>query len=127
MVVITIQDGWHINSAMPGSEEYTPTSLDIGKSFGVKVLDLQYPEGVGRTVDFLDVPLNVYEGTVQIHFRLGIPSSMKPGAYKIPAELSYQACSASVCLAPTTLHIQIPLRVAVAKGKVPGTSKRIPD
>lgn len=111
LLVVTIQEGWHINSAIPSEENLVGTSVDVRKTKVIDSVSIQYQPAVERKFDFTDGVLEVYEGTIQILVRLGIRKSARPGAYLIPATVSYQACSNSVCLAPSAVRVNIPVRV----------------
>jgi DsbC/DsbD-like thiol-disulfide interchange protein len=60
---------------------------------------------------FSDTPLDVYEGSVVIVLRITAAAGMKPGACLLPVDISYQACTSDVCLAPATVKVVIPVQV----------------
>lgn len=118
LLIVTIQDGWHINSATPSEGNLVATSVDIRKAKVLDSVSIRYPAGIERKFDFSDTALDVYEGTIQILLRLRIRDDIKRGEHTIAATIGYQACSNSICLAPTTVRINIPLRVVTSRQPV---------
>ena len=118
MLVVTIQDGWHINSAAPLEENLIPTTVDIGKRNVVDSVDIRFPKSTERMFEFSETPLDVYEGTVNVLVRLRMSTEVKPGTYTITASVGYQACSNKVCLAPATEKSDVSLHVVSEKEKV---------
>jgi DsbC/DsbD-like thiol-disulfide interchange protein len=110
-LVVTVRKGWHINSASPSGENLIATSAAFLPPPGLGVADVEYPRGAARRFAFSDRPLDVYEGTVVIKLRIAVASELKPGAYTLPVDISYQACNDDVCLAPATTNVVIPIQV----------------
>lgn len=111
LLIVNIQQGWHINSASPSEADFIGTSVDIQKSMIVDSVDIRYPKGVERNFGFSDTPLDVYEESVSIFVKLRIASAATRGTHLIPATVSYQACNDNVCLAPTSVRVNIPLTI----------------
>ncbi len=111
LLIVNVQEGWHINSENPSDENLVATSVEVPKTKAIDSVSIQYPPAVERKFDFADGVLDVYEGTIKILVRMKIQKSAKPGAYLIPATINYQSCSNSVCLAPTFVRVNIPIRV----------------
>ena len=110
-LVVSVGKGWHINSASPSDENLTATSAAFFPPPGLGVTAVQYPRGAARRFAFSDSPLDVYEGTVVIMLRITVAAGLKPGAYPLPVEISYQACTDDLCLAPATANVVIPVQV----------------
>ncbi len=111
LLIVDIQDGWHINSANPSDENLVASSVEIQENKVIDSVIVQYPPAMERRFDFSDTPLEVYEGRIRIFVRLKIQKFVRPGSYLIPATVNYQSCSNSVCLAPTFVRVNIPIRV----------------
>jgi DsbC/DsbD-like thiol-disulfide interchange protein len=129
--MITIRNGWHINSPAPSDENLTGTSIEIARIPGIDSTILHYPEPVERRLDFADAPLQVYDEAVTIPARLYLAANLEPGTYTLPVVITYQACNNVVCLAPATIHMTIPLRVVPVDSsgsrnhrKTPGGGKK---
>lgn len=114
MVIVEIHDGWHINSATPSDENQIESVVSIKAIDGIGIDTMRYPPGVLRDFGFSDVPLDVYEGSVNILVTLHAAEQTKPGKYLIPMSLAYQACNDNICLAPTSVTIDVPLEVVAA-------------
>lgn len=116
MLIVNIQDGWHINSTTPLEENLIGTSVEIQKRKVIDSTDIHYPKGIERKFGFADTPLDVYEGTIQILIKLSVATDVKPGTYSVPATIHYQACNDNLCLAPASVRIDISLRI-VSRGE----------
>ncbi|MCW5896061.1 MAG: hypothetical protein KIT50_10690 [Bacteroidetes bacterium] len=114
MLVVEVHDGWHINSATPSDENQIETVVNLGAIEGIRVEEVRYPQGILREFGFSDVPLDVYEGSVNILVKLHASETTKPGARTLPLLLAYQACNDNICLAPTSIVIDVPLEVAAS-------------
>lgn len=118
MLIVSIDEGWHINSSTPNVEGYTPTSVEMERRHGIELVEVKYPPAFEETLDFSDTPLEVYQGSVNIRLKFRIARDAKPGKYSVPLELRYQACSNEVCLAPNAVRVDIPFVLVDKKGKV---------
>jgi DsbC/DsbD-like thiol-disulfide interchange protein len=114
-VLVTIAEGWHINSSAPLDENLIATSLSFQTVPGVAVADVRFPAAEERLFGFSDAPVEVYEGTIPIEASVRIGANLKPGTYTIPVVLTYQACNDNVCLAPTSVRTEMILTVAPMK------------
>lgn len=102
VVVVAIEDHWHINSVTPSEEYLIPTALSI-ESEAIEAASWEFPPHIERTFGFAgDMPLAVYEGTIEVPFRAIRTDSAEQG---VRIELYYQACDDSVCLAPMTVSL----------------------
>jgi len=118
LLFLTIRDGWHINAPVPSDSDLVGTSLQIERMAGVDSVIIQFPDAVERHLDFSEVPLEVYEGTVVVPIRFRLATGMQQGTYALAATLTYQACNSSVCLAPSTVEMTIPLLVRSHHGTI---------
>jgi DsbC/DsbD-like thiol-disulfide interchange protein len=110
-LLVTVRKGWHINSASPSDENLIATSAAFFPPPGLGVTGVRYPRGESKRFAFSDTPLDVYEGSAVILLRITAATEMKPGAYTLPVDISYQACNNDVCLAPATFRVVIPVQV----------------
>ena len=108
-VVVTIQDGWHVNSNTPLEEFAIPTVLTFDGA-RAELLEATYPAHAMKAFEFSGGrELAVYDGRFVIGFRarlLGDPE-------RITATVRYQACSDRVCLPPATATTEIDVTRAV--------------
>ena len=117
ILVVEVQDGWHINSASPSDESQIETAVNAKLPEGFTISKINYPQGVMREFGFSDVPLDVYEGSVHILLELNVAGKVKPGTYTLPVSLYYQACNDNICLAPSSYDLRVALNV-VPPGEV---------
>ncbi len=109
--VVTIEDGWHIQSRTPSYDYLIPTELDLKVPEGWPAAAIDYPAHVMWQSDFAEEPLAVYEHEVVIHAELDLPDDLAAGAVEIPIELYYQACDNLICLQPTTAETTVVLDI----------------
>ncbi|HSK77751.1 MAG TPA: protein-disulfide reductase DsbD domain-containing protein, partial [Thermoanaerobaculia bacterium] len=75
--------------ANPASEEFlVPTEV---RAEGGEVRNVRYPEGEKTQASFLEAPLSVYSGRVEIEGEISGPGKIV---------LVYQACDEARCLPP---------------------------
>jgi len=113
-VQLTLAETWHINAHFPTEDYLIGTTLDLKPVEGIIVADISYPEGEDLTFAFSEKPLSVYEETVTIFYTLRISDKLAPGNYTLSGELLVQACDDQVCLAPSTIPVEVPLLVVDA-------------
>ena len=102
-VVVTIAEGWHVNSNTPGEEFAIPTVLSLD-SAAASLIDARYPPHAMKAFEFTGgKSLAVYDGKFVISFR----AKLAGAAEKLTATLRYQACSDRVCLPPNTATADI--------------------
>ncbi|MCX7985055.1 MAG: thioredoxin family protein [Bacteroidetes bacterium] len=107
-LIVTIAEGWHINSSSPTLDYLVPTSFTVRPREGYIVSDITYPRGDTATLEFAEQPLSLYKGTIVIFFTLSTSTRIHPGIDTIRGSLEVQACNNSVCAAPATIDIVIP-------------------
>jgi len=109
-VLVTIADGWHVNSNTPTEEFAIPTVLELDAETA-ELVEAKYPPHALKAFEFTGgKSLAVYDGKFPIHFR----AKLKAGATKIGVSLRFQACSDRVCLPPNTARTEIDAAVVKA-------------
>ena len=120
-LILNIRQGWHINSAKPSDEMMIATSAEPKPLSGVSVSGIRYPPGVEAKVGFSDAPLSVYTGSATIFLQLKISDSLTAGHYILPVDVTYQACNDNMCLPPSTIRVDVPIRVVPPEEPVKDT------
>jgi thiol-disulfide isomerase/thioredoxin len=116
VISVTLDPGWHVNSNNPKLDFLIPTQLDFELPPGMSVVNVVYPEPVGRTLKFLpDQELDLYEGTFEIRATLAYDSLSAPS--QPVALLRYQACDDKVCLRPSMVRILLELETMGPNGR----------
>ena len=100
---LQIADGWHINAREPYQDYLTPTAFTVLDSSGqalTKQPDATLPPPRDYMLDYSPSALSLYGGELDV----SIPTP--EGSHQLQVIL--QACSATVCLAPTTTVFHLP-------------------
>jgi thiol:disulfide interchange protein DsbD len=123
--LLNILPGWHIHGAELADQFLIPSTLMIEENDEVTVLHTYYPEAVSRLYGYSEVELQVYEGEVALAVLLKISDDASAGDKTVKASFLFQACDNQSCLAPETLDLKIPFRVAPASEKVTEINQKI--
>ena len=117
-IVLSIEDGWHVNAHNPTYDYLIGTSVELQSMEGVIIADIRYPEGSLQRFGFADDLLRVYDGAAPIFLTLKLSEKIKPGAYTLPATVLVQACNDQVCLAPSSVAVDVSLTIVEATAPV---------
>jgi len=117
-IVLSIEDGWHVNAHNPTYDYLIGTSVELQSMEGVIIADIRYPEGSLQQFGFADDLLRVYDGAAPIFLTLKLSEKIKPGAYTLPATVLVQACNDQVCLAPSSVAVDVSLTIVEATAPV---------
>ncbi|MBN1398168.1 MAG: thioredoxin family protein [Bacteroidetes bacterium] len=109
---LSIEKSWHINSHRPTFEYLIGTTFSLEEKEGVIITDVQYPPGKLASFAFAEQPLDVYEDTVFIFASIKLSDKLSPSADTIKASITIQACNDHICLAPSTIVLNIPVHIA---------------
>lgn len=112
--VVTIDDGWHIQSHTPSYDYLIPTELALELPEGWPEAVIRYPAHVMWQSQFAEDPLAAYEHEAVIHVDVELPTDLATGGVDVPVELLYQACDELVCLPPTTAETTVRLEIGEA-------------
>lgn len=115
-VLLNLEEGWHVNSDRPAQDFLIGTELTIEEVEGLLVTNIQYPPSKTYNFEFSEEPVDVFEGEAPIFVTLSVSENIEPGSYTLNGTLRIQACDDEVCLAPTTVDVQIPVEISA-----PGT------
>ena len=117
-IVLSIEDGWHVNAHNPTYDYLIGTSVELQSMEGVIIADIRYPEGSLQQFGFADDLLRVYDGAAPIFLTLKLSEKIKPGTYTLPAIVLVQACNDQVCLAPSSVAVDLSLTIVEATAPV---------
>jgi peroxiredoxin len=116
-VRIAMDEGFHVYGE-PLPEGFIPTTVEVGPVAGLEIGAPEYPATHGREFPELGVTLPVYDATADVAVEVtakaplfgGRGTEAKDGAAKmvrIPVEVTYQACSETVCHRPRTVELSV--------------------
>jgi DsbC/DsbD-like thiol-disulfide interchange protein len=117
VVVLSIAEGWHINSHVPTYDYLIATTLELQQHAGIAFSDVRYPPGRNMKFGFASDSLSVYEKTVTIFFTGRTSGRIPTGRINLRAKLEVQACNNQVCIAPATIDVLIPIEIVPASTK----------
>jgi thiol:disulfide interchange protein len=117
---VVVEPEWHVNSHTPTFEYLIPTRLSLELPAGLGVQRYEYPEHELQTFAFEEVPLAVYDGRFVIRGHFEVPAGYRDTALPVRAELAYQACNQSQCVAPTKAEATIVLVIGTEGPMVAG-------
>ncbi len=107
---LTVDDGWHVNSAQPIQDYLQPTSVVL-KTAGASLGRIDWPAGDTIPFGSEGERLRVYRGAVRVAVPVTIAADAVPGRKDIVLEVSVQPCDDRRCLAPQTHTLSIPVDV----------------
>ena len=111
-IVLTIEDGWHINANPAKPDFMVPTTFTVKSNQQVTLSQVKYPAGHAFTVEGFDEPLQVYEKQAIIRGTLTIPAAAAGKAEQLELNVKYQACNDKTCIRPTTVSLKGSFQIA---------------
>jgi cytochrome c biogenesis DsbD-like protein len=119
-VELAIAPGLHIYSE-PIPPGYLPLSVDVAPIEGLELRPMRWPLPRPFRVDGLADVFWVHEGTLRGTVPFAFTAPPGAGDHVIRATVRYQACSASSCLAPTAVQVEMPVteRPLVGRSLIP--------
>ncbi|HKP84450.1 MAG TPA: cytochrome c biogenesis protein CcdA, partial [Blastocatellia bacterium] len=118
-VALEVAEGYHINAHVPTESFLVATVVAFGSPAGLHVAEEKYPAPTHRKFAFSEnKEYAVHEGTAYITADAEADKSLAVGASVIRALVTVQACNDSQCLAPSSIDVEIPIKVLAAGGTV---------
>lgn len=107
-VTIHVNQGFHVNSNKPSDPYFIPLSL-TWTAGTVRSSEVIFPKPQMETLGFSATPVSVFTGDFEIvtKFKAG-PS---PGTTSVGGKLHFQACNETMCLAPKTINLTLPVEI----------------
>jgi thiol:disulfide interchange protein DsbD len=105
-----LQQGFHVNSNMPGDDYLIPIKLTWNKD-PLEAEQVTYPKPQMAKLSFSTNPISVYTGAFEISTRFKAPPSAMPGMAFMNGKLRYQACNDKECLPPRTVDVRVTLDI----------------
>ena len=113
-IILKINDGWHINSHTPTFDYLIGTVFELQQTEGIILSDVQYPKGKLTSLSFSEKPIDVYDATTIIFASIKISEKFALGEHTLNGNVTVQACNDQMCLAPSSIEVQIPVQVVSA-------------
>jgi len=109
-----IEKGWHINAHPASSPNLIATTVDVRADRPLDVEGIDYPAPKRLSAAYSDVPLDVYEGVVEIvascRFQENLDDAPREATLRVAT--AFQACDESRCLRPTERIVELPMVIA---------------
>jgi hypothetical protein len=105
-----LQQGFHVNSNMPGDDYLIPIKLTWNKE-PLEPEQVIYPKAQMEKLSFSTHPISVYTGMFEIQTKFKAPPGAMPGMAFMNGKLRYQACNNKECLAPRTVDVHVTLDI----------------
>ena len=109
-----IEDGWHLYALTQLEGGPPPLAIAVakGQPFTLDRTGITGPlpavtKGTGTDPDTFH-----YDDTVALSVPVKTPKTVKAGKHTVPLEVTYQVCSGSICLRPTTTVVPVQLTIA---------------
>ncbi len=113
---VVVAPGYHVQ-ANPASDEFLiPLQLAIQPRDGLRTGAPTYPPGQPHRLEGTDSDLWIYDGAFELVLPILAAPSASPGEYVLEGSLRYQACDARSCLVPTSVPVEIAVRVGAGPG-----------
>ncbi|MBI2022813.1 hypothetical protein HYS97_03125 [Candidatus Daviesbacteria bacterium] len=111
-ITLTIPKDIHIQAHKPAEELLIPTKIELEKKVGLSFGQPIYPKPKELPTSWSEVKLLVYEGKINILIPLEISKDAKSGEYLVKGNLSYQGCTAKLCLPPKSKQFTLALLIS---------------
>jgi len=113
---VTLDAGWHVNPAGPAAGDLVPTTLTLAAPASVELRGVVFPPAARAAPGPGAAPVPLLAGTFDVVATLVVPAGTPLGAREVALALGFQPCDATSCRLPSTLRIDLPLRVAAVDG-----------
>jgi len=111
IVRLQIRNGYHINANPPTYPYLKATEIDLTPANGISVDFVSYPDPLVKKFEFAEDPLKVYEGQTILKAMLKAGPQAETGRHNLSGKLRVQACDETVCYAPGTMDVSVPVSV----------------
>ncbi|MCC6402669.1 MAG: thioredoxin family protein [Fimbriimonadaceae bacterium] len=95
----TFPPSFHAYQNPPSDPSNIPFTIESGGA-NTKITGIRYPRGTPKPFPGFDQPLGMYEGTIEVPFKLTLPD--QPGPFKPSVKVGYQICDDTNCWPPTS-------------------------
>ena len=115
-IELSVAPGFHVYGE-PIPAGFVPLSVEVAPIEGVEIGHAEWPAPHPFDVAGLDERFWVHEGTVRGALPLTFSAPPGGGDHVIYVTVNYQACSDSVCHAPMSLALALPVREVALEGR----------
>ena len=107
-ILVTVKDGYHVNSNKPSEEYLIPLSLTWTATGALEGGTVTYPKPAMQVFDFSEgKPISVYVGSIELLANFKVAANAPAGPGIAAGKLKYQACSNKACYPPKTIEVNV--------------------
>jgi len=115
-VELAVAPGFHIYG-VPIPQGYVPLTVDLAPIDGLELRPMHWPSPHPFSVAGLDEKFWAYEGTIRGVLPFAFTAPPGAGDQVLRATVRYQACSASTCLPPEAVRLDIAVKETALVGR----------
>jgi thiol:disulfide interchange protein DsbD len=104
---LKISEPWYIHGTKSEGEGLIPTLFSFQESPGLKIVEINFPEPEKKKFPYTSKPIEIYSGNILVRASLAASDRVPSGSQVIKGNLSYQACSSSLCLPPENVSVSL--------------------
>jgi len=107
-IPVTVMTGYHVNSNTPTEDYLIPLKLTFTDTGALEGATVTYPRPSMQKFEFLDKPLSVYTGNIEITAAFKVSAKAPAGPGAAAGKLTYQACNDRACFPRKTVDVTVP-------------------
>jgi DsbC/DsbD-like thiol-disulfide interchange protein len=119
-VTAEIESGWHLYALTQSAAGPPPLAIAVPATvpFQLRSRDIEAPPPSISADPNFGTDTHYYENRVALSLPVVAKRDAKPGKHTLPIEITFQACSNTICLRPFTQKLSVDVAVASdTKGK----------
>jgi thiol:disulfide interchange protein DsbD len=109
---IRITDSWYIHGVEKEVDSTIPTVISFSPLSHLRIEHIQFPLPEWRQFDYYPKPIRVFSGSFLVAVTVAIEEDTPAGTHSLMGSLSYQACSATMCLPADSIPLSFGLIVS---------------
>jgi uncharacterized protein YyaL (SSP411 family) len=125
VIILDIDDGWHINPNPAPDEFAIATELSLKSKLKSTVDQISFPEPEEHAVEGLDKKILYYSKQIEIRGLVEVPAGAAGKDEELEFLIKYQACNEKTCLRPMTMSLKVPVAVAKKGERVKAINKKL--
>jgi thiol:disulfide interchange protein DsbD len=104
---LKISKPWYIHGTKSEGEGLIPTLFSFQEFPGLKIVETKFPVPQKKKFPYTSKPIEIYSGSLLVRATLAVSGAGPLGKQVIKGNLSYQACSSTLCLPPENVSVHL--------------------
>ncbi len=104
---LKISKPWYIHGTKSEGEGLIPTLLSFQEFPGPKIVEIKFPAPEKKKFPYTSKPIEIYSGSILVRATLAVSGAVPLGNQVLKGNLSYQACSSTLCLPPENVSVHL--------------------